>query len=84
MMDDLRNENCFDQQRQRKGFKIAYLISKNDNFARPARFTRTARAFYDLVHFFFVLCKTARTAWNDQIYGLSNPNPNVGGKINVY
>ena len=45
MMDDLRNENCFDQ--QRKGFKIAYLMSKNDDFARPARFTRFARASYD-------------------------------------
>lgn len=31
-MDDLRNENCFDQ--QRKGFKIAYLMSKKDDFAR--------------------------------------------------
>ena len=45
MMDDLRNENCFDQ--QRKGFKIAYLMSKNYDFARPARFTRFARASYD-------------------------------------
>jgi len=45
MMDDLRNENCFDQ--QRKGFKIAYLMSKKDDFARPARFTRSARASYD-------------------------------------
>ena len=33
MMDDVRNENCFDQ--QRKGFKIAYLISKNDDLHAP-------------------------------------------------
>lgn len=45
MMDDLRNENCFDQ--RRKGFKIAYLMSKKDDFARPARFIRSARASYD-------------------------------------
>lgn len=74
-MDDLRNENCFDQ--QRKGFKIAYLMSKKDDFARPARFTRSARASYD--YHVSVLCKTTTTTTisNDQINGFPNRNPNV-------
>ena len=45
------------------------LMSKNNRFAR---------AFYILVHFFTVLCKT--TTWNDQILGFLE-NGSVWRKI---
>ena len=53
------------RQRQRERHKTMGLMSKNN---------RSARAFYILVHFFAVLCKT--TTSNDQILGfLENVSP---------
>ena len=48
------------RRRQRERHKFAYLVGKNNNFARPAR------AFFIFVHFFAVVSKT--TTWNDQIW----------------
>ena len=49
------------RRRQRKRHKFAYLVGKNNSFARPAR------AFFTFVHFFAVVSKT--TTWNSQILG---------------
>ena len=40
------------RRRQRERHKFAYLVGKNNSFARPAR------AFFIFVHFFAVVCKT--------------------------
>ena len=37
--------------KQREHHKFAYLVGKNNSFARPAR------AFFSFVHFFAVVCK---------------------------
>ena len=55
---DTRELKQWRWRRQRKRHKTIGLMSKNN---------RSARAFYILVHFFAVLCKT--TTWNDQILG---------------
>ena len=44
------------RRRHRERHNFAYLVGKNNSFARPAR------AFFTFVHFFAVLCKT--TTWN--------------------
>ena len=49
------------RRRQRERHKFAYLVGKNNSFARPAR------AFFTFVHFFAVVSKT--TTWNSQILG---------------
>ena len=49
------------RRRQRERHKCAYLVGKNNSFARPAR------AFFTFVHFFAVVSKT--TTWNSQILG---------------
>ena len=40
------------RRRQRERHKCAYLVGKNNSFARPAR------AFFTFVHFFAVVSKT--------------------------
>ena len=57
--DDIRELKQRQRRRQRERHKFAYLVGKNNSFARPAP------AFFTFVHFFAVVCKT--TTWNSQI-----------------
>ena len=50
------------RRRQQERHKFAYLVGKNNSFARPAR------AFLIFVHFFAVVSKA--TTWNYQVWGV--------------
>ena len=58
---DTRELKQRQRRRQRERHKFAYLVDKNNSFARPAR------AFFTFVHFVAVVSKT--TTWNSQVFG---------------
>ena len=51
---------------QRERHKFAYLVGKNNSFARPAR------VFFTFVHFFAVSCKSTWSFSKDDGYGYGN------------
>ena len=68
--DEVEDKNGFSiselkkRQWRRQRHKFAYLVGKNNSFARPAR------AFFTFVYFFAVVSKTK--TWNSQIWGAKN------------